>query len=47
MLLRRLKAAILDGDSREEHAIARELVGLPPEPAQTMRSEPIASRARE
>jgi hypothetical protein len=34
MLLVRLKAAILDGDSRAEHAIARELVGLPPDPAQ-------------
>jgi hypothetical protein len=32
MLLERLKAAILDGDSRAEHAIALELVGLPPEP---------------
>jgi hypothetical protein len=26
-----LKRAILDGDSRREHALARELCGLPPE----------------
>jgi len=32
VLLERLKAAILDGNDRAEHAIARELVGLPPEP---------------
>jgi hypothetical protein len=43
ILLVRLKAAILDGDSRAEHAIARELVGLPPDPAQTTPSEPFAS----
>jgi hypothetical protein len=42
MLLVRLKAAILDGDSRAEHAIARELVGLPPDPAQTTPSGPCA-----
>jgi hypothetical protein len=41
-LLERLKAAILDGDSRAEHAIARELVGLPPDPAQTSPSGPCA-----
>jgi hypothetical protein len=33
-LLERLKEAILDGDSLEEHAVARELVGLPKETAQ-------------
>jgi hypothetical protein len=32
VLLFRLKQAILDGDGSAEHAIARELVGLPPEP---------------
>ena len=42
MLLVRLKAAILDGDSRAEHAIARELVGLPPDPAQATPSGPCA-----
>jgi hypothetical protein len=41
-LLVRLKTAILDGDSRAEHAIARELVGLPPDPAQTSPSGPCA-----
>jgi hypothetical protein len=42
VLLVRLKAAILDGDSRAEHAIARELVGLPPDPAQASPSGPCA-----
>jgi hypothetical protein len=32
-LLERLRAAILAGDARREHAIARELAGLPKEDA--------------